>query len=94
MGIVGLLTDDDAVLDEDLVHALAAAVMPASGRNPLAARVMVYDRGMLGFGKRGLVDAKTHAKRSNGSGSRGAALQELPAIDLRIEQFVHQLRHS
>ena len=94
MGIVGLLTDDDAVLDEDLVHALAAAVMPAGRRNPLAARVMIHDRGMRSLGKRGLVDAKTHAKRSNSSGSRGAALQELPAIDLRIEQFVHQLRHS
>ena len=94
VGIVSLLTNNDAILDEDLVHALAAAVMPAGSRNPLAALVVINNRGMHGLSQSALVRTGAHAQRRHSGGSSNAALEELPTIEFCAQQFVHQICHG
>ena len=60
--VVGLLTHHGAVLDHDLVHATAAAVVPACRRNPFAALCRVDGHFVL-------IDSfKTRLRRATGCG--------------------------
>ena len=88
--VVGLLTDDDAVLRADLDEALAAAVVPASGGMPLALLVGLH---LVGQGHTQVVVGRaahrrqTQACRPHG---RNGASQELTPAEPGFQCILYQ----
>ena len=84
MAVVGLLADDSAVFHHDLVHATAAAIVPASCVNPRSAFFRVHGLGLFGFLDLGIWGTAKRRKRSGAGGNRHAPLHKLAAADAGI----------
>ena len=84
VAVVGLLANDSAVFHHDLVHATAAAIVPASCVNPRSAFFRVHGLGLIGFLDLGIWGTAKRRKRSGAGGNRHAPLHKLAAADAGI----------
>ena len=95
--VVSALTDNHAVLHIGTDQALAAAVVPARSRDPLAALRRVGHRRALRRShafrgsERALLPGK--AEPRHGSRRRHASFQEVPAAELFVQDFFQYFRH-